>query len=140
MGSEDERIKINMEEGTGNWWGPPTDDEKHDRQEAVFGGGTVSVPPDRNRRPRAGVRGADRRAGAARERRWRRSNGWRGFIRTSEVGWGDRRAPIRAAHGHIIYMLGAAAGAGEGMDGGQWVDVRGVRPVFVHPERRWDTL
>ena len=76
------------------------------------------MPSDRNRRPRAGVRGADRRAGAARERRWRRSNGWRGFIRTSEVGWGDRRAPIRAAHGHIIYMLGAAAGAGEGMDGG----------------------
>ena len=98
------------------------------------------MPSDRNRRPRAGVRGADRRAGAARERRSRRSNGWRGFIRTSEVGWGDRRAPIRSAHGHIIYMLGASAGAGEGMDGGQWVDMRGVCPGFVHPERRWDAL
>ena len=24
--------------------------------------------------------------------------------------------------------------------GGQWVDMRGVCPGFVHPERRWDTL
>ena len=85
-----------------------------DREE----GGTVSVPQDRNRRPRAGIRGADRRAGAARERRRRRSDGWRGSLRTSEVGWSDRRAPIREAHGHITYILGAAAGAGEGMDGG----------------------
>ena len=85
-----------------------------DREE----GGTVSVPQDRNRRPRAGIRGADRRAGAARERRRRRSDGWRGSLRTSEVGWSDRRAPILEAHGHITYILGAAAGAGEGMDGG----------------------
>ena len=85
-----------------------------DREE----GGTVSVPQDRNRRPRAGVRGADRRAGAARERRRSRSDGRTGSLRTSEVGWSDRRAPIRAAHGHIIYIPGVAAGAGEGMDGG----------------------
>ena len=98
------------------------------------------MPPDRNRRPRGGVRGADRRAGAARERRWRRSDGWRGFVRTSEVGWGDRRAPIRAAHGHIIYIPRVAAGVGKGIDGGQWVDTRGVCPGFVHPEPRSDTL
>ena len=40
-----------------------------------------------------------------------------GFVRTPEVGWGDRRAPIRAAHGHIIYITGVAAGVGEGMEG-----------------------
>ena len=98
------------------------------------------MPQDRNRRPRAGVRGADRRAGAARERWWRGSDGWRGSLRTSEVGWSDRRAPIRAAHGHIIYILGVAAGAGEAVEGGHWVDMRGFGPGLVHPERRWDTL
>ena len=76
------------------------------------------MPSDRNRQPRAPGLGAATRAGAARERRSRRSDGWRGSIRISEVGWGDRRAPILAAHGHIIYILGVAAGAGEGMDGG----------------------
>ena len=32
---------------------------------------------------------------------------------------------VRAAHEHIICILGAAAGAGEAMDGGQWIDMRG---------------
>ena len=38
------------------------------------------------------------------------------------------------------FIPGAAAGAGEGMVGGQWVDMRGFCPGFVHPERRCDTL
>ena len=79
-------------------------------------------------------------AGAARERRSRRSNGWRGSVRTPEAGRSDLRARIRAAHGHIIYILGSLRGWGEGMDGGQWVDMRGVCPGLVHPERRCDTL
>ena len=47
---------------------------------------------------------------------------------------------VRAAHEHMIYILGVTAGAGEAMDGGQWMDMRGFCPGFVHPERRWDTL
>ena len=100
----------------------------------------LSVPSDRNRFAARGVRRAATLAGAARERWWRRSGGWTGSVRTPEGGRSDRRAPIRAAHGRIIYIPGVAAVAGEAMDGGQWVDVRGVCPVFVHPERRWDTL
>ena len=37
---------------------------------------------------------------------------------------------VRAAHGHIIYIPGVAAGAGEGMDGGPWVDMRGFVTVW----------
>ena len=65
--------------------------------------------------------------------RRRRSDGWRGSVRTPEAGRSDRRAPIRAAQWHIIYIPGVAAGVGEGMDGGQWVDMRGVCPGLVHP-------
>ena len=100
----------------------------------------LSVPSDRNRRPRAGVRGAATLEGAAREMRSRRSGGRTGSTRAPGTGRRDRRAPIRAAQWHIIYLPGVAAGVGEGMDGGQWVDMRGVCPGFVHPERRWYTL
>ena len=65
--------------------------------------------------------------------RRRRSDGWRGSVRTPEAGRSDRRAPIRAAHGHIIYIPGVAAGVGEGMGGGQWIDMRGVLSGFGAP-------
>ena len=78
--------------------------------------------------------------GAARERRWRRSGGWTGSTRAPETSQSNRRAPIREAHGHIIYIPGLLRGRGRAWMGGQWVDMRGVCPVFVHPERRWDTL
>ena len=99
-----------------------------------------SVPSDRNRSPRAGVRGASILAGAARERRWRRPGGWRGSIRALETSQSDRRAPIREAHGHIIYIPGSLRGRGRAWMGGQWVDMRGVCPGLVQPERRCDTL
>ena len=89
---------------------------------------------------RGGVCGAGISAGAARERRSKRSGGRTGSIRAPETGRSDRRARIRAAHGHIIYIPGVAAGAGEAVEGGQWVDMRGVCPGLVHPERRSDTL
>ena len=72
--------------------------------------------------------------------RRRRSDGWRGSVRTPEAGRSDRRAPIRAAHGHIIYIPGVAAGVGEGMDGGAMGRHAAFGPGFVHLERRWDTL
>ena len=78
--------------------------------------------------------------GAARERRWRRSGGWTGSTRAPETSQSNRRAPIREAHGHIIYIPGVAAGAGEAVEGGHWVDMRGFCPGLVHPERRSDTL
>ena len=78
--------------------------------------------------------------GAAREMRSRRSGGRTGSTRAPGTGRRDRRAPIRAAHGHIIYIPGVAAGAGEAVEGGHWVDMRGFCPGLVHPERRSDTL
>ena len=73
------------------------------------------MPSDRNRRLRWGCYLGGSGSGEVVE-----ALGWLEGIRqdTREAGWGDRRAPIRAAHGHIIYILGVAAGAGEGMDGG----------------------
>ena len=100
----------------------------------------LSVPSDRNRRPRAGVRGAATLEGAAREMRSRRSGGRTGSTRAPETGRSNRRAPIRAAHGHIIFIPGVAAGPEEAMEVAQLVDMRGFCPGFVHPERRWDTL
>ena len=96
----------------------------------------LSVPSDRNRRPRAGVRGAATLEGATREMRSRRSGGRTGSTRAPETGRSNRRAPIREAHGHNIYISGVAAGVGEGVDGGQWIDMRGFCPGLVHPERR----
>ena len=52
---------------------------------------------------------------------------------TEGTGRTNRRAPIRAAHGHIIYIPGVAAVAGEAMGGGQWVDMRGVLSGFGAP-------
>ena len=72
--------------------------------------------------------------------RSRRSGGWRGSVRTPEAGRSDLRAPIRAAHGRIIYIPGVAAGAGETMDGGQWVDVRGVLSGFRAPRAKMGYL
>ena len=95
-----------------------------------------SVPSDRNRSPRAGVRGASILAGAARERRWRRPGGWRGSIRALETSQSDRRAPIREAHGHIIYIPGSLRGRGRAWMGGQWVDMRGVLSGFCAPRAK----
>ena len=57
-----------------------------------------------------------------------------------ETGRSDWRAPICAAHGHIIYISGVAARAGEGMDEANGSTCGGFVLVFVHPERRCDTL
>ena len=73
-------------------------------------------------------------------RRWRPPGGRTGSFRAFETGRSDRRAPIRADHGHIIYIPRVAAGAGEAVEGGHWVDMRGFCPGLVHPERRSDTL
>ena len=35
---------------------------------------------------------------------------------------------------------GSLRGQGRAWMGGQWIDMQGVCPGFVHPERRWDTL
>ena len=96
----------------------------------------LSVPSDRNRFAARGVRGAATLAGAAWERWWRRSNGWKGSIRTPEASRSNRRAPIRAAHGHIIYILGVAAGAGEGMAGGALGRHAGVLSGFRAPRAK----
>ena len=69
------------------------------------------VPSDRNRSPRGWLRAATM-VGAARERRWRHSGGRRGSNRAPEVGRSDRRARIRAAHGHIIYIPGGGRASG----------------------------
>ena len=80
-------------------------------------------------------------AGAALGWRWWRPPGGRmGSTRAFETGRSDRRAPIRADHGHIIYIPGVAAGAGEAVEGGHCVDMRGGCPGLVHPERRCDTF
>ena len=55
---------------------------------------------------------------------------------TEETGRTDRRVPIRAAHGHIIYVLGVAAGAGEGMDGGAMGRHAGVLSGFGAPRAK----
>ena len=68
--------------------------------------------------------------------RSRRSDGRTGSTMAPETGRSDRRAPIRAAHGHIIYIPGVAAGAGEAVEGGHWVDVRGVLSGFCVPRAR----
>ena len=97
----------------------------------------LSVPSDRNRRPRAGVRGADRRAGAALGwRRWRPPGGRTGSFRAFETGRSDRRAPIRADHGHIIYIPRVAAGAGETMAGGALDRHAGVSSAFRAPKAK----
>ena len=43
---------------------------------------------------------------------------------------------VRAAHEHLICILGAAAGAGEAIDGGQGVDLRGVLSGFCVPRAK----
>ena len=60
--------------------------------------------------------------------------------RKKQVGATDAHRSARPMDTSPIYIPGAAAGAGEAMDGGQSVDMRGGCPGFVHPERRWDTL
>ena len=99
----------------------------------------LSVPSDRNRSPRGRLMSATM-VGAARARQWRRPGGWRGSIRALETSQSDRRAPIREAHGHIIYIPGSLRGRGRAWMGGQWVDMRGFCPGLVQPERRCDTL
>ena len=47
---------------------------------------------------------------------------------------------VRAAHEHMIYILGVTAGARRPWMERQWVDMRGVCPGLVHPERKFDTL
>ena len=74
---------------------------------------------------RGGVRGAAALAGAARERRSRRSGGRTGSTRAPETGRSNRRAPIREAHGHIIYIPGSLRGRGRAWMGGHWGDMRG---------------
>ena len=79
----------------------------------------LSVPSDRNRSPRGRLRAATM-VGAARARQWRRSGGRMRSIRAPETGRSDRRARIREAHGHIIYILGrgrARGGHGWGGNG-----------------------
>ena len=67
---------------------------------------------------RGDVRRAAALAGAARERRSRRSGGRMGSTRAPETDWSDRRARIRAAHGHIIYIPGGCGGwVGHGWGG-----------------------
>ena len=92
------------------------------------------VPSDRNRSPRGWLRAATM-VGAARERRWRHSGGRRGSNRAPEVGRSDRRARIRAAHGHIIYIPGggrARGGHGEGDN----VSTCGVSSGFRAPRAK----
>ena len=100
----------------------------------------LSVPSDCNRSPR----GASAGLVSWRQRLGRGGGGAR-MVGEDPSGHsrsvGEIAEPrVRAAHEHIICILGAAAGAGEAMDGGQWIDMRGFCPGFVHPERRWDTL
>ena len=62
---------------------------------------------------RGGVRGAAALAGAARERRSRRSGGRTGSTRTFEVGWRDRRAPgARGPWTHHLHPEGRCGGGG----------------------------
>ena len=76
-------------------------------------------------------------AGAALgRRRWRPPGGRTGSFRAFETGRSDRRAPIRADHGHIIYTLGVAAGAGEAMDGGALGRHAGVLSGFRAPRAK----
>ena len=59
-----------------------------------------------------------------------------GSTRVPEAGRSDRRAPIRAAHGHIIYIPGVAAGAGEAMHGGAVGRHAGVLSGFGAPRAK----
>ena len=97
------------------------------------------VPSDRNRPPRGRPRGCylgRSGSGEAVEASGRSEWIHQGTRDRSERSTSpDPRGPWT----HHLHP-GVAAGAGKGMGGGQWVDMRGVCPGFVLPERRCDTL
>ena len=98
-----------------------------------------SVPSDCNRSPRGRPRGCclgRSGPGEAVEALGRSDGIHQGIRDQSERSTSpDPRGPWT----HHLHP-GVAAGAGKGMGGGQWVDMRGVCPGFVLPERRCDTL